>query len=43
VNSWRLVRLRPYDTHSVRLQIEAHDDPGEWEYGGVGEELGDLL
>lgn len=43
VSSWRLVRLRPYDTHSVRLQIEAHDDPEEWEYGGISEELGDLL
>ena len=43
VSSWRLIHLRPYDTHSVRLQIEAHDDPEEWKYGGVGEELGDLL
>jgi hypothetical protein len=43
VSSWHLIRLRPYDTHSVSLQIEANDDSEEWKYGGVGEELGDLL
>jgi hypothetical protein len=43
VSEPRVVRLRPVDTHQVRLQIETNDDPEDWEYGGVDEEIGDLL
>jgi hypothetical protein len=43
VSEPRVVRLRPVDTYQVRLQIEANEDPKNWEYGGVDEEIGDLL
>jgi hypothetical protein len=39
----RVVRLRHVDTYQVRLQIEANEDPKNWEYGSVDEEIGDLL
>jgi hypothetical protein len=27
----------------VRLQVEANDDPEDWEYGSVDEKIGDLF
>jgi hypothetical protein len=43
VKPWRCVKLKPSDTSYVREQMVHYGDHEEWEFGGDGEELSDLL
>jgi hypothetical protein len=43
VKPWRCVKLKPSDTSYVRDLMMHHGDEEEWEFGGDGEELSDLL
>jgi hypothetical protein len=43
VKPWRCVKLKPSNTSYVQEQMVHHGDDEEWEFGGDGEELSDLL
>jgi hypothetical protein len=40
---WLLIKLKPNNTKLIRNHMEEFQDPVEWEFGGDGEELSDLL
>jgi hypothetical protein len=43
VQNWSVVKLRPTNAQAVQDQIQENNDPGAWQFGGVNEELGDLV
>jgi hypothetical protein len=43
VRAWDLLKLRPSNTQLVCDIMDEHDNEDDWEFGGDGEAVGDML